>query len=67
MIMTYLKDYTDTLLDLYAKDILKRELTRQERDIFYLKEEFYINKIINNAKDDISERVMNYVKKVFPE
>ncbi len=67
MIMTYLKNYTDTLLDLYAKEILKRELTRQERDIFYLKEEFYVNRIINTAKDDISERVMNYVKKVHPE
>ena len=64
MILKYLKDYCDLLLEAYAKELLKREFKQYEKDIFYLKKEFYLNKIIDKAKDELSETIQQYVIKL---
>ena len=64
MIMTFLKEYTDTLLEQYAKEVLKRPLKQHEKNIFYLKNEFYVNRAILNAKDNISFLVQTFIERV---
>lgn len=64
MILNYLKEYAELLLEAYAKEVLKRPLKNYEKDIFYLQNEFYINQAINKAKDEISTYVKRYIEGV---
>lgn len=61
MILQYLKEFTELLLDEYAKEVLKRPLKKYERDIFYLKYEYYVNRAVQNAKDSISSYIRDYI------
>jgi len=64
MILNYLKEYTELLLEAYAREVLKRPLKKYEKDIFYLKNEYYINKTIDKAKVEINTYVKNYIEGV---